>query len=114
MTELEFDEMMSMRMREVVAERYLPADFQDRLVRSVKGSKIAWRMKLAAVIAVAVALGVAITGVTRNDRSGRSHEPMLIAADAPTDNTEVSSWFLLGYLRECFKRNRNNRKKEEE
>jgi hypothetical protein len=114
MTELEFDEMMSMRMREVVAERYLPADFQDRLVRSVKGAKVIWRMKLATVIAVAVALGIAITGVTRNDRSGKSHEPMLVAADAPADTAEVSSWFLLGYLRECFKRNKNNRKKEEE
>ena len=114
MNELEFDEMMSVRMREVVAERYLPADFQDRLVRSVKGSKIAWRIKLATVIAAAVALGIAITGVSRNERSGKSHEPMLVAADAPSDATEVSSWFLLGYLRECFKRNKNNRKKEEE
>ena len=114
MNELEFDEMMSVRMREVVAERCLPADFQDRLVRSVKGAKVIWRMKLATVIAVAVALGIAITGVTRNDRSGKSHEPMLVAADAPSDATEVSSWFLLGYLRECFKRNKNNRKKEEE
>ena len=113
MTEMEFDEMMSMRMREVVAERSLPADFQDRLVRSVKGSKVIWRMKLAVVIAVAVALGVAITGVTRDDRFGRSHEPMLVAADVPADKTEVSSWFLLGYVRECFKRNKNNRKKEE-
>lgn len=114
MTEMEFDEMMSMRMREVVAERSLPADFQDRLVRSVKGSKVIWRMKLAVVIAVAVALGVVITGVTRDDRFGKSHEPMLVAADVPADKTEVSSWFLLGYLRECFKRNKNNRKKEEE
>ena len=114
MTEVEFDEMMSERMREVVAGRRLPADFQDRLVRSVKGSKIAWRIKLATVIAAAVALGIAITGVSRNERSGKSHEPMLIAADSPVDNAEVSSWFLLGYLRECFKRNKNNRKKEEE
>jgi anti-sigma-K factor RskA len=114
MTELEFDEMMSVRMHEVVAERCLPADFQDRLVRSVKGSKVLWRMKLAVVIAVAVALGIAITKVTRNDRYGKSHEPMLVAADAPADTAEVSSWFLLGYLRECFKRNKNNRKKEEE
>ena len=114
MTEMEFDEMMSMRMREVFADRSLPADFQDRLVRSVKGSKVIWRMKLATVIAVAVAIGVAITGVSRNDRSGKSHEPMLIAADAPASGSELSSWFLLGYLRECFKRNKNNRKKEEE
>ena len=114
MNELEFDEMISVRMREVVAERCLPADFQDKLVRSVKGAKVIWRMKLATVIAAVVALGIAITGMTRNDRSGKSHEPMLIAADAPSDTTEVSSWFLLGYLRECFKRNKNNRKKEEE
>jgi hypothetical protein len=39
---------------------------------------------------------------------------MLVAADAPADTTEVSSWFLLGYLRECFKRNKSSRKKEEE
>lgn len=113
MTEMEFDEMMSMKMRESVAGRRLPDDFQDRLVRFVKRAKTAWRIRVVAVIVVVVASGAVIMGLSLKDRPMGSGEAMLVAADAPVDTTEVSGWFLLGYLRECIKRARGNKKKEE-
>lgn len=113
MTEAEFDQMLSAGMRDVVSGRCLPEDFPDRLAKSVRDAKVAWRVKVAAAIALVVASGVAITGLTRGGRDGNTQEPMLIAAETPSPTTEVSGWFLLGYLRECFKRNRNGRRKEE-
>lgn len=114
MTDNEFDAMISAEMRGMVADRRLPDDFSDRLVRSVKRSRMAWRLRAVVCIVAIVAMGVAIMGFSREARPVGAVEPALIAADAPTGTTEVSSWFLLGYLRECFKRNRTNKKKEEE
>lgn len=113
MTDNEFDAMISAEMREMVADRRLPDDFSDRLVQSVSRARIAWRLKAVVCIVAVVAMGVAIMGFSRGAKPVGAAEPALIAADATTETTEVSSWFLLGYLRECFKRNRTNKKKEE-
>ena len=113
MTDNEFDAMMSAEMRRIVADRRLPDDFSDRLVQSVRRTRIAWRLKAVVCIVAIIAMGVAIMGFSCGDRPTGAVEPALIAADAPAGTTEVSSWFLLGYLRECFKRNRTNKKKEE-
>ena len=114
MSETEFDQMLSNGMRDMVSGCSLPEDFSDRLVKSVRGAKVVWRIKVVAVMVAVAATGVTITGFNRDRDKGKSQEPMLIAADAPSSTTEVSGWFLLGYLRECFKRNRNSKKKEEE
>ena len=114
MTETEFDEMISSEMRKIVAGRNLPDGFSVRLAQSAKSARIAWRIKAVICIVAATALGLSIIGVSRGTKSPGVSEPMLIAADTPSETSEVSGWFLLGYLRECFKRNRNNRRKEEE
>ena len=114
MTDNEFDAMISAEMRGMVADRRLPDDFSDRLVRSVKRSRMAWRLRAVVCIVAIVAMGVAIMGFSRGTKHVNAAEPALIAADAPAGTTEASSWFLLGYLRECLKRNRTNKKKEEE
>jgi hypothetical protein len=92
----------------------LPDGFTDRLAQSVKGSRIAWRIKAVICIVVVIGIGVSIMEFSRGVKSAGAAEPALIAADAPAGTTEVSGWFLLGYLRECFKRNRTSKKKEEE
>jgi hypothetical protein len=112
MTEMEFDETLSLKLREVIADRRLPENFPERLARSARRAKTAWRIKVAAVIVLTLSIGIAVTGISRKEHSAAPQDAALIAADAPSGNTQVSSWFLLGYLRECFKRNRNNRKKE--
>lgn len=114
MTDNEFDAMISAEMRRMVSDRRLPDGFSDRLVRSIKRSRTVWRCKAVACIAVIIAIGAVIIGFSRRDRPVGASESALIAADAPAGTTEVSGWFLLGCLRECFKRNKTNRKKEEE
>lgn len=114
MTETEFDEMMSSEMRKIVAGRNLPDGFSVRLAQSAKSGRIAWRIRTVICITAVTALGVSIIGFSRGTNRTETSEPMIVAADATSKTTEVSGWFLLGYLRECFKRNRSNRRKEEE
>lgn len=114
MTDNEFDAIISAEMRGLVADRRLPDDFSDRLVQSVRKTRIVWRLKVVVCIVAIVAMGVVIMGFSLGSKPVCAAEPALIAADAPVRTTEVSSWFLLGYLRECFKRNRTNKRKEEE
>lgn len=114
MTETEFDEIISAGLHDIASNCRLPEDFSKRLVKSVKGSKTAWRIKLTAIILSAMAVGVIVSGIARGKSLPESQEAMLIAADAPVTTENVTGWFLLGYLRECFKRNRNSKRKEEE
>ena len=113
MTNIEFDAKISAEMHEIVADRRLPDDFSDRLVCSVKRARMAWRLKTVICIAAILAIGIVIMGFSRGAKPSCAIEPALIAAETPSGTTEVSSWFLLGYLRECFKRNKTNKKKEE-
>ena len=114
MTDNEFDAMISAEMHGMVADSRLPDDFSDRLVLAVKKTGIVWRLKVLICIVSIVAMGVAIMVLSHGTKPVCVTEPALIAADVPVRTTEVSSWFLLGYLRECFKRNRTNKRKEEE
>lgn len=114
MTETEYDELISVKMKESVADRRLSDDFQDRLVRSVKRARIVWRIRVASVIAAAIAIAVVLTELSLGNRPQERAEAMLLAAEAPVGTTEASGWFLLGYLREYIKRARNNKRKEEE
>ena len=114
MTETEFDEMISSEMRKIVAGRNLPDGFSRRLAQSAKSSRIAWRIRTFICITAVTALGISIIGVSRGTKQAETSEPMIMAADSTSGSPEASGWFLLGYLRECFKRNRSNRRKEEE
>ena len=114
MTETEFEELMASGMRKIVADRQLPDGFSVRLAQSAKSARIAWRIRAVICTAVVMALGLSIIGVSHGRKPTKTPEPMLIAVDAPSEASEVSGWFLLGYLRECFKRNRNSKRKEEE
>ena len=114
MTETEFEELLASGMRKIVADRQLPDGFSVRLARSAKRVRIAWRIRTVVCIAAVMMLGISLIGVSRGAKPAGASEPMLMAADAPCETSEVSGWFLLGYLRECFKRNRSSRRKEEE
>ena len=109
MTETEFDEIMSSEIRKIVAGRNLPDGFSVRLAQSAKSGKIAWRIKTVLCTTAVIALGISIIGISRGTKQTEKSEPMIMAADATSGTPEASGWFLLGYLRECFKRNRNYR-----
>ena len=40
--------------------------------------------------------------------------PTLVATDHPRDDSTVTGWMFLGCLRECFRRNRTARRRDED
>lgn len=47
-------------------------------------------------------------------RPKSEERPALMAAKGPVKTDRVTGWMFIGFLRECFKRNRNAKRKEEE
>lgn len=114
MDDCEFDDILTRRVKECVAEKRLPGDFSDRLVRSVHCRRHARRMKMVAAVVAIVAVAVAVFGVFAPEKPKSSGEATLIAARTPGNDAQVSGWMLFGVLRECFKRNKTGKRKEEE
>ena len=100
-----------------IPERHLPSDFADRLVQSVRRRKHARRMRLAVVLVVVGVLGMGlIDGFCGRDEDRSPRQAQLVAAQdtSRTNETKVTSLLMLSFFKECFKRNRSWRKKEEE
>ena len=114
MTETEFEELVASGMRKIVADRQLPDGFSVRLAQSAKSVRTAWRARTVICIAAVAAVVISVIGFSRGTKPAETSEPMLMAADTSSEAPGVSGWFLLGYLRECFKRSRSSKRKEEE
>ena len=109
----ESDSVLSRRLRECVSDKRLPSGFSERLVRSVRRRRT---MRIFAVVSLIVVcmLGMGSIGYfTSADRDPTS-EDSIVAAQGPLKSEQVSGWMFIGFLRECFKRNKNNKRKEEE
>lgn len=109
----ESDCVLSRRLRECVSDKRLPSGFSERLVRSVRRRRT---MRVFAVVSLIVIcmLGMGSIGYfTSADRDPTS-EDSIVAAQGPLKSEQVSGWMLIGFLRECFKRNKTNKRKEEE
>lgn len=110
----EVDVVLARRVKECVADKHLPGDFADRLVRSVRRRRYALYTKIAAVVVLLVFGGVGFWGYLNNRMPQSAPEARLIAAKGPAQDTQVSGWMLLGFFRECFRRNKANKRKEDE
>ena len=99
-----------------VPERHLPPDFADRLVRSLRRRKRARRMRAIAILAAVGILGtVLVAGFCGKEDVKQPTEARLVAThDASTNDTQITSLLMLGFFRECFKRNKTGKKKEED
>lgn len=113
MTNDDIDLVLTRRLREGAAEKHLPSDFSGRLVKTLRHRRRVFRIKVIAVIVVVAVLGGFLGHLTIK-KPAQPTEAVLVAADTPSKNSEVSGWMLFGVLRECFKRNRTNKRKEEE
>lgn len=113
MTNDDIDLVLTRRLRDGTAEKRLPPDFSDRLVKAVRYRRRMFRAKVIAVIAVAAVLG-GVLGHFTIKKPTHPTGAALVAADTPSKSSEVSCWMLFGMLRECFKRNRTHKRKEEE
>jgi hypothetical protein len=113
MSEDEIDRLLAEKLKSCVSQRNLPDGFTARLTRSVVRSR---RMFYRRVVILAILLATLLTGIVGFWPTSVKRPPCeatLIAAREPEDGEEVSGWMLLGAFRECFKRNKSNKRKEE-
>ena len=114
MRECDLDGVLSAQVKACVADCRLAPEFSARLVAGVRRRKRLRRIKLFILILVVAALGIAWLGLTRAETRRLSAEDRLIAAEGSPHSSQASGWMIFGAIRECFKRTKNIKKKEEE
>ncbi len=115
MTENEFDARMAERCGIYARSTRLPDDFADRLVGAVRRRRFIGRVRLAACILALTVVSTFVVEAFRQQEAPKSGATALVAADGPSGCSEqVSGIFFLGLVRECFRRGRISKKKEEE
>ncbi len=115
MTENEFDARITEHFGHYTRSKCLPDNFADRLVGAVHRRRFIARMRLVACILVLVVVSTFIVGACGQKTASQSDVPTLVATDGPSGRSEQASGiFFLGLIRECFRRGRISKKKEEE
>ena len=104
------------RMRAGVAGRRLPDGFTARLGAAVRRARRRWRVRLALTALLTLATVLATIGIVGSGRRPAAQpEAMLIATQpTPTSDSGVSNLAFLGFFRECLRRTRTNKRKEDE
>lgn len=101
-----------------VPERHLPADFADRLIRSIRRRKRTRKVCVVTLLTAVCILASCLFGeFCAKDKVRLPTEARLVAAqDLPANDTKISSLLMLGFFKECFKRNKTakGKKREEE
>lgn len=114
MNESELETLLRAKMKSCIAGKSLPEDFTERLIGEIRRARRAFRRKMAAAFLLSLLVGAAVVGFMGAAEPKRPVQTALIAAAGDDSGEEVSGWVLLGALRECFKRARNNKRKEED
>ncbi|MCQ2391234.1 MAG: hypothetical protein MJ240_07405 [Kiritimatiellae bacterium] len=99
-----------------VPRKHLPPDFAERLVKSVRRRRHIHQLRIMALVAAIAVCGTGLVGsfCCHNEQEG-PREPRLVAVPTtPTNDTQISGLMLFGFLRECFRRTRTGKKKEED
>ncbi len=116
MTEEKVDRVLTAWARDYVAGKSLPECFSERLRLSVRRSRRAFKVRLAILIALIAATVTLAIGMTGRTTPPSDKNAALIAANANGAAKEecVTGWALLSMFRECFRRGRSGKKKEDE
>lgn len=112
MTEDEFDACLVSRFGDCAGAAQLSAGFADRLVASAHRRRMRVRLSLCALLLAVV--GIVAVGYFAPPRTRPCGESVLVAKDGPKRGEEATGIFFLGFIRECFRRARVSKKKEEE
>ncbi len=110
----EIDIILTSRVKECVADKHLPSDFTERVIRSVRRRHRLFRAKAIALVVAAAIGGVCLWEYLDSEPPKRSAGAQLIATKNPTKDAQVSCWMLLGVFHECCKRGRTGKRKEDE
>lgn len=114
MTEDEFDAAFGERLRTYVAGRHAPADLEGRLVRSIRGRARRTWFGILGLVLVVLAAGLVVLGLADMSAKPANAKATLVAGDGPRKDSSVTGWMFLGCIRECFRRTRNGRRREED
>ena len=114
MNEKDLDDILAERLKSCVAAYGLPEGFAKRIKTSVRRSRRTLRLCIVLVAALTVVMGLTLGSLAR---AAAPHDPgrcALVAERTGSPTEKVSGWMLLGFLRDCFKRGRIGKRKEED
>ena len=114
MTETDLEDAIFNKLRETSYNYRLSPGFCGRLQTSVRRIRRRWLMKVSAVVLAIVIACLAAVGFMDGVKPLVAQESALIASENHHSETNLSKLAFLGFFRECFKRNKNNKRKEEE
>ena len=114
MSEYVLERVLSRKLAESVDGRVLSAGFCGRLQASVRRMRRRWLMKVSAAVLAVVVACLAVVGFMDSCRPQTTHEPTLVATNTHHSETNLSKLAFLGFFRECFKRNKTTKRKEDE
>jgi integral membrane sensor domain MASE1 len=83
------------------------------MVSEVRRSKRMRRFRVVTVSVLVIVLSSALMGLLAESPNKWPKETALVAAHESAAKEKVSPWMLIGFFKECFKRNRTNKRKEE-
>ena len=114
MNEKELELLLSSKMKSCVAGRRLPDDFAEKMVARIRRSRrAALRVRVVAASLAVIAVCLTIMGFMVEVPEDKPGEAALVAAHEGRVKEKVSGWMLIGFFKECFKRGRTNKRKEE-
>ena len=113
MNEKELELLLSSKMKSCVAGRRLSDGFAERMVSEVRRSKRMRRFRVVTLSVLVIVLSSALMGLLAESPDKRPKETALVAAHESAAKEKVSPWMLIGFFKECIKRNRTNKRKEE-
>ena len=114
MTEEKVDRVLTAWARAYVAGKSLPKGFSERLRLSVRRSRRAFRVRLTILIALIATTVTLVIGMTGRTPPPTDRKAALIATNSNTKEECVTGWALLSMFRECFRRGKSGKKKEDE
>ena len=114
MNENDIKHIVSIKLSESLGERQLSNGFCGRLQASVRRMRRRWLMKVSAAVLAVVIACLAAVGFMDGVKPQTMRESALIASETHHSETNLSKLAFLGFFRECFKRNKNNKRKEDE
>ena len=114
MTETDLKDAIFNKLRETSSNYRLSPGFCGRLQSSVRRMRRRWLMKVSAAVLAVVVTCLAAVGFMDGRRPQEVREPALVATETQHSETNLSKLAFLGFFRECFKRNKNSKRKEDE
>ena len=114
MDENDIKHIVSFKLSKSMGERRLSDGFCGRLQASVRRMRRRWLMKVSAAVLAVVVACLAAVGFVDGRHPQDVRESALIAAETHHSDTNLSKLAFLGFFRECFKRNKTTKRKEDE